>query len=421
MALDEYLGLDLTHQSSIAQDLFSRAERESRRSSLNLTGDGDAGAVSANLTPEMSSWLGAYVGHRRHAALSAIENSARDVRGAGGLEGVCVEIEEDRLKRDRNTRRTDEARGFYERHQDRIDGLNALQGEYDALREAEGDRDAQVPSRWVEFGLPLMVAIPEGFMNYASFLALTGLGVAGLGMTIVVGLGIGIAAWLAGRFWKAWQFYMRADDDDQQQRGLRMIWIGSSLLTISLAVVGYARYRTVAEKALREIVLGLEPSDPITSTALLLTGNLLVFFVGAAITYIIHDENPLFAQRATRLERDRAAFENIKKRELTGKLEEIEKGYRQRLAGLHKRLPSLATQSEYAKVKEGMGRLSAKDHEVVGLLQSYRGQLVDAIEPRAPDFRFNPGIIERQGGAIGGTIGLAEFAALPLHLYRGVR
>ena len=421
MALADYLNIDLSHQSPIAQDLFARVEREGQRGSLNLTGDGDAGALSANLTPEMSSWLGTHIAHRRQVALTDIEAVARRIRGGGNVEGVVHEIEEDKLRREYASRRADLRRQFYDRHRERIESLGRLQDDYDGMREAEGGRDAVVPSRLIEFGVPLLVAIPEGFMNFASFAALTGLGIAGLGMTIVVGLGIGIAAWLAGRFLKAWQFYMRADDDDQQQRGIRMISLSSALLTVSLAVAGYARYRTVAEKALKQILLGLDPPNPVSSTALLLTGNLLVFFVGAAITYIIHDENPLFAARYAKLNEAQEKFDGIERRELTAKLEEASRGHKQKIDALHKRTRSMATQPDYAAVKEDMGRLESKDHEVIGLLQSYRGHLVCALEDRNPPFVFNATLAERQSGHGGSMIGLSDFAAQELRLYRGSR
>ena len=228
--LRAYLDLDLAFDAKVATDLTARVEREAKRGSLSLTGDGDAGAISANLTPEMQSWLGTHVGGKRQAALTAIAAAARQIRGDGKTEGIVADIEEDKLKRECTQRQTDETRRFYDRHKDRIDTLNKLKGEYDAQRADLGDRDAVVPSLMADWGLPLLVAVPEGFMNYGSFVSLAGLGVAGLGLTIVAGIAIGVSAWLAGRFWKAWQFYMRADDDDQQQRGLRMIGLGDRVV-----------------------------------------------------------------------------------------------------------------------------------------------------------------------------------------------
>jgi len=419
--LRAYLDLDLAYDAKVATDLSSRVEREAKRGSLSLTGDGDAGAISAHLTPEMQSWLGTHIGGKRQAALTAIEAAARQIRGDGNTEGIVAEIEEDRLKRESTQRLSDETHRFYDRHKDSVDQLNKLQGEYDAHRADLGDRDAIVPSRWVEWGLPLLVAVPEGFMNYGSFVALAGLGVAGLGLTIVAGIAIGVASWLAGRFWKAWQFYMRADDDDQQQRGLRMIGLASVLLTVALGFVGYARFKTVAERAMELNILGLPAPNPVIATLLLLMGNLLVFFIGAAITYILHDEDPLFAERAAKLATCRSRFDSAKRREFDRKVTDITKGHHQKVERMRLRAEKMRRKSEYDAVVEDMGRLSAKDHEVLGLLQSYRTHLIHAIEERDPTFRINASTRERQTGTASGTIGLAEFATLPLHLYRGVR
>ena len=419
--LDNYLGIDLAHDALIARDLFARIDREAQRSSIKLTGDGDRGAPSPNLTREMLSWLSASIGGKRQTALAAIEAAARQIRDVGNTEGIVAEIEEDRLKRDRHARETEETRAFYERRKDQIDKLNRLESEYNAQREDLGDRDAIVPPLLVEWGLPLLVAVPEGFMNYGSFVSLAGLGVAGLGLTIVAGVAIGVAAWLAGRFWKAWHFFMRADDDDQQKRGLRMIGLATVLLVVALGFVGYARYKTVAEKALEMAVLGLPPPNPALQTVLLLTGNLLVFFIGAAITYILHDEDPLFAERAAKLSKHRAGFESVKGRELDRKIAEIRRGFRQKYDLMMKRAERMRRSKDYDVVAEDMGKLKAKDQEVVGLLQSYRAQLVNEIEQRGATCTFTPSTQERQAGNATSTIDLNDFAAMELHLYRGVR
>jgi hypothetical protein len=419
--LQTYLALDLAHDGAIAKDLFARIDREAQRSTMKLTGDGDRGAPSPNLTPEMLAWVGAHIGSRRQTALAAIEAAARQIRGEGNTEGIVAEIESDRLKRDRTERESEETHAFYERRKDQIDKLNRLEGEYNAQREDLGDRDAIVPPLLVEWGLPMLVAVPEGFMNYGSFVSLAGLGIAGLGLTIVAGVAIGVSAWLAGRFWKAWHFYMRADDDDQQKRGLRMIGLATVLLVVALGFVGYARYKTVAEKALEMAVLGLPPPNPALQTALLLTGNLLVFFIGAAITYILHDEDPLFAERAAKLARQRAGFESARARELDRKVAEIKRGHRQKHDAMMKRAERMRRSKDYDAVAEDMGRLTAKDQEVVGLLQSYRGQLVNEIEKRGGTCSFSPTTQERQTGNSTNTIDLDDFAALELHLYRGIR
>ena len=150
-------------------------------------------------------------------------------------------------------------------------------------------------------------------------------------------------------------------------------------------------------------------------------GNLLVFFIGAALTYIIHDEDPLFAERAAKLEKHRARFDEAKRRELDRKITDILKGHQQKVDRMKLRAEGMRRKPEYDAVVEDMGRLSAKDHEVVGLLQSYRTQLINKIEERDPKFRINASARERQTGSASGTIDLGEFAALDLHLYRGVR
>jgi hypothetical protein len=416
--VDRYINLDLSPSSDVAEDLLNRVAQEARRPTLSLSGDGVAGALSANLTPAMSAWLGKCIAPARQAAITAIESAAYRIRLPGNTQGVVAEIEDDRLKRVHNSGRSEKIARFYEKHQSAIDQMNTLQREYDALRAEEGNRDALTPSRAKDLGLIVLIAIPEGFINYSSFFLWTKLGVVALGMTLVVALAIGLASFLTGRFWKAYSYYMPPDDPELKRKGYRLIGIAGSLLSVSLTFVGVARYRTVLEQYIQAVILGLPPPNVYTQTASLLVGNFLIFMIGAAITYWIHDENPRFAEKALDLAKCRTAFENAKTKDLQAKLAGIEEAYRQNKNKMLKRARLMDSQSDYENVADAMGRVAAKDEEVLGLLQDYRCQLVDALEQRDPDFRFAAAGVDRQTGNVTPVIGLSEFSAMPLYLYR---
>lgn len=416
--IDNYIGLDLSPSSEIAKDLLNRVPQEARRPTLSLTADGGDGAMSANLTPAMSAWLAKCIAPARQAAIAAVENAAYRIRLPGNTQGVVAEIEDDRLKRFKNSRRGEEVGRFYEKHQSAIDRLNTLQNEYDGIRAEEGNRDAKTPPKIVDWGLIVLVAIPEAFINYSSFFLWTKLGIVALGMTFVVAFAIGLASFLTGRFWKAYSYYMPPDDPGLKQKGLRMIGIASSLLSISLAFVGVARYRTVMEQYNQAIILGLDPPNVYTQTGSLLVGNFLIFMIGAAITYWLHDENPRFAEKATDLAKCRTAFENAKAKDLQAALTGIDQAYRQNKEKMLKRARLMDSQADYEVVADAMGKVAAKDGEVLGLLQDYRCQLVDSLEDRDPEFRFSAAGVDRQTGNVTPVIGLSEFSAMQLYLYR---
>ena len=63
-----------------------------------------------------------------------------------------------------------------------------------------------------------------------------------LGITILVGVAIAVAAHLIGSYAKQFNFYSRPDDEGIQGDGFRKWSIGSALLTAALAAVASARY-----------------------------------------------------------------------------------------------------------------------------------------------------------------------------------
>ena len=417
-AVDRYLTLDLADGSAAVRSLNERAAGEAAWPAINLTGDGDAGALSPNLTPAMNAWLNEHVDRARRAALQAAEGAAAKIRLTGKVEGIVEPIETDKLRRRRNQRRAQEARAFHDKHGGRLDRLTTVEGEYEALRSMEGGRDARVPTSLAEYGIPVLITLPEFFMNYASFLKLAGVPAVGFGLSVAVAIGVAVASFMTGTFWKAYHFYMHPDDEDQRAKGLRRIGIASTLLTIAMAAVAYARYHMVLEQVQAATVLGMEPPNIVAQTAGLLAGNLLVFTIGAAITYLMHDENPAFAEKAAAYGELRAEVDGLRKRELHAKLDGVDRAFHQDVKKMKARAALMAVQPDYPLIDGMMDQIGSKDAEVEGALRNYQRLLADALIARDPDFRFGGPDSDRFLATGGETTGIAEFTAKPLHLYR---
>lgn len=418
LPVENYLDVSLDSDSSAIQNLHRRIETEARMPAINLTGDGDSGAMSANLTPAMSGWLAEHIARPRQSALSAAKARAARITLAGGVQGVCEEIEEDGLKRDRAHRKLEVTHAFYERYHGEVQDLANAELDYIRLRAEEGNRDARVPTRLAFYGIPALIMLPEFFMNYASFLKLSGVPAVGFGLSIVVALAIAVASYMAGAFWKAYHHYMHPDDAVERNKGRRRIAIASALLTISLTAVGYARYHMVLEQVQAARILGMTPPNLIAQTAGLLAGNLLVFAIGAAITYLMHDENPRYAEKAESFHRLRAAVEGLRRRHLLAKLDGIEGGYRRDLQRMQAKARLMGTQPDYLAVADMMASIDAKDSEVIGALRGYQMTLQDALLAANPDFRFTGPMTDRLAAQSASVITPAEFTTLPLHLYR---
>lgn len=407
MPIEAYKALDMGMDDPAANALFSRVEEEAASASLQLTGDGDAGAMSANLTPAMTAWLSATVGPARGGAITAIKSAASQITMPGGVQGLVPEFERDRLKRERNTRRAEISTGFHDRHGADLEKQRDVEQQYEAMRFHEGGRNARNPGRLIDLLIPLGIMIPEGFMNYKFFFEYIGLGIVALGSTIVVGLGIGWSAFLAGRFLKAYHFYMAPDNDRQRAEGIRMISIAMTLLFVSLMAVGAVRYMGIVRDNLGRIAIGQPPLEPISQTGMLLFGNLVVFGLGMAITYWLHDRNPLFAEKAEENEKLSTKVERLRKRELHDRLKQIDDSFSQKQERMQGQAMMMNGKPGYDEICRNVSLVADKDRAVVGVLQEYRARLIRKLPA---DMAIH--LADRQ------TINPAGFAALSIDLYR---
>ncbi len=407
MSLSNYQALDLKKGGEKAAKLFEHIDNECGPGILRLTGDGDAGSASANLTPAMNTWLNSEIIPTRAAALNAIQMEAAQIVLSGSVPGIVPEIEADKLKRRRNERRAQVNAGFYDTHKRDLDDLAEAESEYLVMKTYEGGREARTPSKLLDALVIIGILIPELFMNYRYFFDSIQLGSVALGSAIVAGLGFGFSAYMAGRFWKAFHFYMRPDDPQQRQKGLRMISIAASLLLVSLFAVGAVRYFGVIRQAEEFLALGQVPPNPLLQTSFLLFGNLLVFALGLAVTYLLHDENPLYAEKAEKYEKQKKLVDRIRKKELVDKLTEIDQAYQQDAQKMTARANLMNSKPGYAELREKIGYLMAKDNEVVAMLQDYRGKLCGKLPADK--------VIVKETGQ---TIDVPDFAKLGIELYR---
>lgn len=408
MSLTEYQALDLRADSPKASKLFKALEHEEGAGPLRLTGDGDAGALSANLTPIMSSWLNSEIAPVRSAAINSIETEAKKFLLSGGVPGIAAEIEGDKLKRHRAQRRADESVKFYRENKSTLDELAETKNDFLVMKSREGGRDPLTPSIVVDLLVIAAILIPESFMNYQSFLDYIGLGVVALGTTLVVGAGFGVSGYLAGRFWKAFHFYMPPDNRAQRQKGVRMIAIASLLLFVSLIAVGAVRYSGVMRQADELIALGQLPPNAVLQTGFLLFGNLLVFALGLALTFWLHDENPEFAAKAKKYQKQQAKLDQLRKKQLERTLNGIDEAYKQGLQKMQGQANLMPSMPGFSDVQEKIGVLNAKDNEVVALLQEYRTRLCSKISTEKLIIKESDEYIDK-----------SLFATLPVELYRG--
>ena len=305
-AIQAYVGLDLTPSSAAYQALMSRATQEAALRELTITTEGDSNAPSEGLTQGMLTWYQSHVAQLRTSAISTAEDLASQITLGKGTPGIVERVKVDEAKRTLARRRSEILSAFRNENATLIKDLDDTDTEHDRLRIQEGGRDAKVPNHFVEWGILLpLIMLPEALLNFESFrrAPIIQSDFQALGATIIVGIGIAIAAHLIGRFIRQFSFFMRADDERSNRAGWPLWSIGIVLLTVALGVVAYARYQYLIPLAEQAIILGRSPPNIMAQTAGLLGGNMVVFLIGVGLTFMLHDPNPEFSDKARKLKK----------------------------------------------------------------------------------------------------------------------
>lgn len=416
-AVNTYSELDLSRESGLVQDLLARADAEAT-SQITLSSEGDEGAMATGLTPGMRGWLQAYVMPKRTAAIAEAQAAAGKV-SVGNAPGILDRVEIDAKKRHRASRRAEISGNFRANHGGLLNDYEEARSEYQQMRFEEGGRDAKVPNRFFEWLVLLpLIMVPEGMLNYESFrqAPIIQSGFQALGVTILVGVGIAFAAHYIGLFIRQFNFFMRADDGHQNRLGWPMWTIGLFLLFVSLGVVGYARYYYLLPQIGLALMRGEAPPNVVLQTSSLLLGNLVVFLIGAAITFMLHDRNPDFSDKHRKLQQLRRKLDAVRKNEVGNQLAALDRAFKEDTEKLKKQAALMEKQPNYAGVKAATSAIDGKDGEVLGALSLYKDRLAERLRTTNPDFTFR----QYYGGGNdlveARQLSIADFQALPTQL-----
>jgi len=399
------------------EDLLARVEGEAKNQ-ITLSSEGDEGAMAAGLTPAMRGWLQAQIMRKRTAAISEVQAMAGKVT-VGKVPGILDRVELDEKKRHRARRRVEISGNFRATHSTLLNDYDEAKDEYQQMRFEEGGRDAKVPNHFLEWLVLLpLIMLPEAMLNFESFrrAPIIQSDFQALGATILVGIGIAIAAHYIGRFIRQFNFFMTPDNDHQNRLGWPMWTIGSFLLTVSLGVVGYARYYYLMPQIEQALMRGETPPSILLQTGSLLLGNVVVFLIGAAITFLLHDRNPDFSDKHRKLMELRKKVDAVRKKEVIDQLSALDTAYKQDSEKLKKQTAMMEKQPNYGAVQSAVNAIDAKDGEVLGALSTYKDALAERLRSTNPDFTFR----QYYGGANdlveAREVSIADFQAMPTQL-----
>lgn len=420
--VEGYRELNLGREDSCAQDLFAHVAYEAEQEVIALTATGDNGAWGAGMTPGMTEWFNTQISSARRSAIGEMEERASQIRLSDHATGFLEEARTDEIERNRARRKAETIEEFNQAHAQKLDELRSRREEYEVMRAEEGGRDAKVPNRLLEWGVLLPgILIPEALLNFESFrrAPIIQSDFMALGATILVGVFIAVAAYGYGLYIRRINYYWEADNDQRQRSGWPLVALGSALLGLALVSVAAARYYYLLPLIEETVLTGGTPPNVIMSIGALLAGNLGCFFAGAIFTFLLHDPNPEFADRAIALKKIEDRVNTLMKSGPVRKLDEIDRAAREARLKTEKSAKQMSGKPGYAELKTAVSAFGAKDGEVVGLLQRYRSMLIQELQKSNRQVRIQQRDVSGNLAYPLRTISLAEFTALPIHLHWG--
>ena len=414
-AIQAYVALDLSPNSLAYEALMARASQEGALREITLTTEGDSNAPSEGMTQCMLSWYQSYIAQPRTSAISEVEDLASQITLGKGMPGIVERVKEDEAKRNLARRRAQILTAFKNENAMLIKNHDDTDTQHNRQRIEEGGRDAKVPNHFIEWGLLLpLIMLPEALLNFESFrrTPIIQSDFQALGVTIIVGIGIAIAAHLIGRFIRQFSFFMRADDERSNRAGWPLWSIGIVLLSVALIVVAYARYQYLIPLAEQAIILGRAPPNIVAQTAGLLGGNLIVFLIGVGLTFMLHDPNPEFSDKARKLKKLEDKLGTIRKSSVLKKLRDLERRFKEDTEAVKRITSQMSNQHGFADLRTSSNAIVGKDREVSGVLSLYKQALIDTISARQPNFTFEKYYSSSDRTVDSERVKLSDFAAM---------
>lgn len=176
---------------------------------------------------------------------------------------------------------------------------------YEEKYNEHGRRKAKDFPTWAYAVILVGIGCVEWLVNYGAFLENFGAPAMAVGFTIIVALVVAAASHEHGTLLKQREHYF-GDHVDGNRRLWKLIWAGFVTLGLiaALTFVGWNRYNwaveIVAKMGIGSVVIGgggVPQIDIDQKVLMSIVANVLVWLLGAAIAYWVHDYDPEFTDR----------------------------------------------------------------------------------------------------------------------------
>jgi hypothetical protein len=288
---------------------------------------------------------------------------------------------------------------------------------YERTYQEEGERHAKYTPLWIYAPLLLIIGAVEWLINYEAFLDVFGVPAMAAGVTVIVALAVAVASHEHGTVIKQREYWF-GDHVPSSKKASKLIWLGFVSLALSgaLTFVGWNRYMWVIDLMSTlsgggGLVIGgsnapqINPTEKVLMT---LIANLLVWIVGMALAYWLHDTNPEFTELLKRKRKDDKVYHGWRTR--------MDADIAAQRASLLKTRTALANRAtaldkQYRplndlrhQVQEKATRMRPAAEQMINrLIRSYRTALADLAQATNPSLQFI---------ASGHTLGVDEYRQL---------
>jgi hypothetical protein len=422
MSVNSYTELDVSKNGSADQRLAAMCETEAKSAAvgpIKLTSEADLDAGGPNLTETMRRWLAGDIEAKRRLAWSELAMAARGIR-VRDVEGIVLEIEEDRIDAKKHKDIARIIDDFNGRYAQKIADVTRLKYEYEEQRQLENNRDVKMPSLWLEWIILLALMIPESYLNYSAFVRAWYIktGFVALAITILVGVALAWAAFLLGLFALRARYYLHPTDRDKRFRGIWLLIGGTALLTFGLGAVAVARYYVVLTMITDAVMSGTSPPSVAVSVGTLLFGNLIGFLMGAAVTFLMNDPNERYWEKAKSWKKIERELNAAREKEVLRPVKNLEEAAELDRVKMKSRNNQMETSLEFPQFRSRVAQVVAKDDQIRALLGDYKASLAEAILTANPKFTFVKHSPRLDRGVSEQRVSLAEFRQLELRLWR---
>lgn len=346
------------------------------------------GSTPPYLTPAMAQWYSRFVTPKRKAALDAVENLFGHVRtqqDAGGifLERALDEIDDHRLSQKRTVKTN-----HIEKNTAEYSKRDELKEEYDKAKRSFANIQANKKGRppklihWWYWLLLAGVGIAEGMINFESFKSIKIMPspAVALGSTIVIAVLLAAASHMHGTLTKQASAYLGPHRDDIDR--MDAVWLFSlgtaGLLTV-LGTVWYARSSYLADVITEMTIVGGVAPSWWSTIGGSLGMNFAVYVVGVILAFLCHDDDPAYPAALVHREGCAKKYRKIDDRlngQLRREFEKIDAQAEKNKGEARGRDSSLQHLETYQTARRTYEQVAAKDAEVIGSLENYRGLLV---------------------------------------------